>query len=197
MTTPFATSSLLPPATTRQDGRWQRLCRGWIRDQLLQLTLLVLGIALLVGGLLLPLLTMLQKSLQDTDGLWVGLANFSAYFDSPHLGRTIGNTLWLGVLITALVVTIAFGYAYALTCTCMPVKGAVSLHRFDPAPDALPVARHQSGLLVWQSGSCQGAARRREHLRPYRHRHWPGLLVLSPRSDDPYHGARSERCPPL
>ncbi len=109
MTAPFATSSLLPPATARQDGRWQRLCRGWSRDQLLQLILLVLGIALLTGGLLLPLLTMLQKSLQDENGLWVGLANFSAYFDSPHLGRTIGNTLWLGVLITALVVTIAFG----------------------------------------------------------------------------------------
>ena len=65
---------------------WQRLCSGWSRDQLLQLLLLLLGIALLTGGLLLPLLTMLQKSLQDENGLWVGLANFSAYFDSPHLG---------------------------------------------------------------------------------------------------------------
>ena len=51
MTAPFATSSLLPPATARQDARWQRLCRGWSRDQLLQLFLLALGIALLVGAL--------------------------------------------------------------------------------------------------------------------------------------------------
>jgi iron(III) transport system permease protein len=174
MTAPFATSSLLPPTTARQDARWQRLCRGWSRDQLLQLILLALGIALLTGGLLLPLLTMLQESLQNENGLWVGLANFSAYFDSPHLGRTIGNTLWLGVLITALVVTIAFGYAYALTRTCMP-----------------------GTPLVWQSGDRQGAARRREHLRSHRHRHWSGLLVLPPRPDDPYHGARSERRPPL
>lgn len=147
MTAPLATSSLPPPATARQDGRWQRLCRGWSRDQLLQLTLLVLGIALLVGGLLLPLLTMLQKSLQDENGLWVGLANFSAYFDSPHLGRTIANTLWFGVLITALVVTIAFGYAYALTRTCMPGKGLFRLVGLIPLlmPSLLPAI----SLVYW------------------------------------------------
>ena len=39
MTAPLATSSLLPPATARQEGRWLRLCRGWSRDQLLQLFL--------------------------------------------------------------------------------------------------------------------------------------------------------------
>ncbi|WP_324004918.1 putative 2-aminoethylphosphonate ABC transporter permease subunit [Aeromonas hydrophila] len=147
MTAPFATSSLLPPAPARQDSRWQRLCRGWSRDQLLQLILLVLGIALLVGGLLLPLLTMLQKSLQDENGLWVGLANFSSYFDSPHLGRTIGNTLWLGVLITALVVTIAFGYAYALTRTCMPGKPLFRLIGLIPLlmPSLLPAI----SLVYW------------------------------------------------
>jgi len=97
----------ITPALTAQEALpryplWQRLCSGWSRDQWLQLLFLLLGIALLVGGLLLPLLTMLQKSLQDADGAWVGLANVRAYFDSPHLGRTIANTLWLGVLITTL-----------------------------------------------------------------------------------------------
>ncbi|MFQ2171805.1 putative 2-aminoethylphosphonate ABC transporter permease subunit [Aeromonas rivipollensis] len=126
---------------------WQRLCSGWSRDQLLQLLLLLLGIALLTGGLLLPLLTMLQKSLQDENGLWVGLANVKAYIDSPHLGQTLGNTLWLGVLITALVVTIAFGYAYALTRTCMPGKSLFRLVGLIPLlmPSLLPAI----SLVYW------------------------------------------------
>ncbi len=137
----------------------------------------MLGIALLVGGLLLPLLTMLQKSLQDENGLWVGLANFSAYFDSPHLERTIGNTLWLGVLITALVVIIAFGYAYALTRTCMPGKPLFRLIGLIPLlmPPCCPPSVWSTGLAIRGSPRANG---RREHLRPHRHRHWSGLLVL-------------------
>ncbi|MGY3893899.1 putative 2-aminoethylphosphonate ABC transporter permease subunit [Aeromonas enterica] len=126
---------------------WQRLRTGWSRDQLLLLVLLLLGITLLIGGLLLPLLTMLQKSLQDESGLWVGLANFKAYIDSPHLGRTLGNTLVLGVLITTLVVTIAFGYAYALTRTCMPGKNLFRLIGLVPLlmPSLLPAI----SLVYW------------------------------------------------
>lgn len=126
---------------------WQRLRTGWSHDQLLLLVLLLLGITLLIGGLLLPLLTMLQKSLQDESGLWVGLANFKAYIDSPHLGRTLGNTLVLGVLITTLVVTIAFGYAYALTRTCMPGKNLFRLIGLVPLlmPSLLPAI----SLVYW------------------------------------------------
>lgn len=126
---------------------WQRLRTGWSRDQLLLLVLLLLGITLLIGGLLLPLLTMLQKSLQDESGLWVGLANFKAYIDSPHLGRTLGNTLVLGVLITTLVVTIAFCYAYALTRTCMPGKNLFRLIGLVPLlmPSLLPAI----SLVYW------------------------------------------------
>ena len=107
----------------------------------------MLGIALLVGGLLLPLLAMLQKSLQDMDGNWVGLANFRDYFLSPNLSRTIGNTLWLGLLITTLVVCIAFGYAYALTRTCMPGKPLFRLIGLIPLlmPSLLPAI----SLVYW------------------------------------------------
>ncbi|MGY4108854.1 putative 2-aminoethylphosphonate ABC transporter permease subunit [Aeromonas encheleia] len=113
----------------------------------MQLALLLLGIALLVGGLLLPLLAMLQKSLQDMDGNWVGLANFRDYFLSPNLSRTIGNTLWLGLLITTLVVCIAFGYAYALTRTCMPGKPLFKLIGLIPLlmPSLLPAI----SLVYW------------------------------------------------
>lgn len=126
---------------------WRRALAGGSRDRAIQLALLLLGIALLVGGLLLPLLAMLQKSLQDMDGNWVGLANFRDYFLSPNLSRTIGNTLWLGLLITTLVVCIAFGYAYALTRTCMPGKPLFKLIGLIPLlmPSLLPAI----SLVYW------------------------------------------------
>ncbi|USV56761.1 putative 2-aminoethylphosphonate ABC transporter permease subunit [Aeromonas encheleia] len=126
---------------------WRRALAGGSRDRAIQLALLLLGIALLVGGLLLPLLAMLQKSLQDMDGNWVGLANFRDYFLSPNLSRTIGNTLWLGLLITTLVVCIAFGYAYALTRTCMPGKSLFRLIGLIPLlmPSLLPAI----SLVYW------------------------------------------------
>ncbi|MGL5814000.1 MAG: putative 2-aminoethylphosphonate ABC transporter permease subunit [Aeromonas sp.] len=126
---------------------WRQHLTGWSRDSLIQLVLLLLGITLLAGGLLLPLLAMLQKSLQDLDGNWVGLTNFRDYFLSPNLTRTIGNTLWLGLLITPLVVTVAFGYAYALTRTCMPGKGLFRLIGLIPLlmPSLLPAI----SLVYW------------------------------------------------
>ncbi|MGY6038175.1 putative 2-aminoethylphosphonate ABC transporter permease subunit [Aeromonas sp. AE23HZ002T15] len=126
---------------------WRQHLAGWSRDSLIQLVLLLLGITLLAGGLLLPLLAMLQKSLQDLDGNWVGLTNFRDYFLSPNLTRTIGNTLWLGLLITTLVVTVAFGYAYALTRTCMPAKGLFRLIGLIPLlmPSLLPAI----SLVYW------------------------------------------------
>lgn len=133
--------------TNRHRLRWRQHLGGWSRDSVIQLALLLIGIALLAGGLLLPLLAMLQKSLQDLDGNWVGLANFRDYFLSPHLTRTIGNTLWLGLLITTLVVTVAFGYAYALTRTCMPAKGLFRLIGLIPLlmPSLLPAI----SLVYW------------------------------------------------
>lgn len=133
--------------TNRPRLRWRQHLGGWSRDSVIQLALLLLGIALLASGLLLPLLAMLQKSLQDLDGNWVGLANFRDYFLSPHLTRTIGNTLWLGLLITTLVVTVAFGYAYALTRTCMPAKGLFRLIGLIPLlmPSLLPAI----SLVYW------------------------------------------------
>lgn len=133
-------------ATLMKNG-WRQHLAGWSRDSLIQLVLLLLGITLLAGGLLLPLLAMLQKSLQDMDGNWVGLANFRDYVLSPNLTRTIGNTLWLGLLITTLVVGVAFGYAYALTRTCMPGKGLFRLIGLIPLlmPSLLPAI----SLVYW------------------------------------------------
>lgn len=133
--------------TTLRYALYHRLCGRWSLDKTLQLILLLLAIGLFAGGLLLPVLTMLQKSLQNSEGAWVGLANFHDYLAAPSLVRTVGNTLWLGFLVTLLVVTIAFGYAYALTHTRMPGKSLFRLVALVPLlmPSLLPAI----SLVYW------------------------------------------------
>ncbi|MCB2102813.1 MAG: putative 2-aminoethylphosphonate ABC transporter permease subunit [Rhodobacterales bacterium] len=77
----------------------------------------------LVLGVLLPLYTMMSKSLEDSDGAFVGLANYVEYFSTPALFYSIYNSLWISVLSTVIVLVTAFIYGYALTRTCMPFKG--------------------------------------------------------------------------
>ncbi|MGL4857394.1 putative 2-aminoethylphosphonate ABC transporter permease subunit [Plesiomonas sp.] len=143
---PTNTSSQRSMSATRYSV-WQQITRRWNGDKCAQLVLLILGIALLCGGLLLPVLSMLQKSLQNTDGAWVGFDNFRHYLTSANLGRTVGNTLMLGVSITLLVITVAFGYAYALTRTQMPCKSLFRLIGLIPLlmPSLLPAI----SLVYW------------------------------------------------
>jgi iron(III) transport system permease protein len=86
-----------------------------------------IGIGLLVVWLFvtiaLPLWSLLSKSFENSDGQFVGLANFVTYFSTPTLFNSIFNSLWVALLATAIVIPLAFGYAYALTRSCMPVKG--------------------------------------------------------------------------
>jgi len=84
-------------------------------------------VALLVGVLVvtiaLPLWSLLSKSMQDASGAFVGLANFITYFTTPSLVSALWNSLWVALLTTAIVVPLAFVYAYALTRSAMPFKG--------------------------------------------------------------------------
>ncbi len=86
-----------------------------------------LGIVALVGWLLLtiafPLWSLLSKSFQDKDGHFVGLDNYVQYFSTPTLVGSIFNSLWVALISTAIVIPLAFIYAYALTRTRMPGKG--------------------------------------------------------------------------
>ena len=78
-----------------------------------------LGLALF---LLAPLVMILAKSAQDRAGDWVGLANFSQYFRTPALARSIWNSVWVSGLVTAITIPLAFTFAYALTRSCMRFK---------------------------------------------------------------------------
>ncbi|MEP7062610.1 MAG: putative 2-aminoethylphosphonate ABC transporter permease subunit [Betaproteobacteria bacterium] len=90
-------------------------------DRLAQAILLLSCLALVVF-LLAPLAAILVKSLQDRAGEFVGLAQFRGYLRTPTLLHSAWNTLWVATIVTLVTVPLAFGYAYALTRSCMPGK---------------------------------------------------------------------------
>ncbi|MFO1143801.1 MAG: TOBE domain-containing protein [Amaricoccus sp.] len=50
-------------------------------------------------------------------------ANYASYFRTPALTRSIINSVIVSLLTTLFTVTLAFGFAYALQRTAMPLKG--------------------------------------------------------------------------
>jgi len=82
----------------------------------------LLGVGLFVF-LTLPLATLLIRSLEDKAGVFIGLANFVQYVQTPALARSTGNTLVFAVLTTLLTVPPAFAFAYAIQRSCIPAKG--------------------------------------------------------------------------
>jgi iron(III) transport system permease protein len=109
-------------------------------ERLIQQGLLLLGIAFLLLFLLLPLLTMLQKSVLNSQGDFVALANFREYFSNPALFQSVFNSLKIALLTTAIVVSSAFTFAYALTRSCMLNKRTIKIIASLPlfAPSLLP-----------------------------------------------------------
>jgi len=101
---------------------------------------IALAAAFLVFGLVLPLGALLIKSFQDDQGAFVGLANFIRYFETPALVGSLWNSLWVAGLTTAIVLPLAFAYAYALTRSAIPFKGLFRAIALLPilAPSLLP-----------------------------------------------------------
>lgn len=84
----------------------------------------IVAIVLVLGVFLaLPLMAILRQALEDSDGAFVGLTNFVEYAKTPALLQSVINSLWVAGLVTAITVPLAFGFAYALTRSCMPLKG--------------------------------------------------------------------------
>ncbi|TCT06430.1 iron(III) transport system permease protein [Tepidamorphus gemmatus] len=68
------------------------------------------------------------------------VANYVRYVTTPALFNSVGNSLLVAILTTAFTVTLAFGFAYALTRTQMPFKGAFKTIGLVPilVPSLLP-----------------------------------------------------------
>jgi iron(III) transport system permease protein len=109
-------AAVLPaPSTThvKQSAHWT--------DRIAHIALLIVALAL-AAFLALPLLTILVQALQGKDEQFVGLANFIDYAKSPSLLQSLWNSLWVSAVVTTFAVPLAFGFAYALTRSCMPLK---------------------------------------------------------------------------
>ncbi|OHX10151.1 phosphonate ABC transporter permease [Chromobacterium amazonense] len=78
-------------------------------------TALVWGLVVLLAlALGLPLLFILGKSVLTMNGDFAGLDNFAEVLDSPGLMRAAGNSLLLSLTVSAIVVPLAFAFAWAL-----------------------------------------------------------------------------------
>jgi iron(III) transport system permease protein len=84
--------------------------------------LALLLIAWLLATIALPLGVLLAKSVQNARGEFIGLANYARYFATPALVSSLWNSLFVSVLATAIVIPLAFVYAYCLQRTAMRAK---------------------------------------------------------------------------
>ena len=90
--------------------------------------------------LLHPVFMFLTRSLEDDDGDFVGLANFSAYLETPGLPAALVHSLIVAAVATVLTVLLAFVLAYGTTHTKMPGKRLCSVLVLAPLfmPSMLP-----------------------------------------------------------
>jgi len=122
------------------------------------------GICLMIGWLgltlILPLWWLLSKSFQNQGGDFVGLDNYIQYFSTPALFASVWNSLFIALLSTAIVLPLAFTYAYALQRSCMRWKGLFQGLALIPilAPSLLPAISliylfgNQGFLKEWMFG---------------------------------------------
>ena len=128
----------------------------------LALGLLLLVCAILVVFLLAPLFMILVKSVEDKNGAFVGLQQFRDYFQTPALRQSILHTLSVALAVTGITIPLAFTFAYALTRSCMPLKGTFRVVALTPilAPSLLAAISFiqwfgTQGLLKWMLGGAK------------------------------------------
>ena len=102
--------------------------RAFDADRLAVWGLAAAVIVPLVVFVALPLVAILRLSFVTPDG--VGLANYASQFASAKFTRIVGNSFAVSLTTTFITVVLAYGFAYALRRTAMPLKracGAIAL----------------------------------------------------------------------
>jgi iron(III) transport system permease protein len=137
----MSTAALALPASIKP----VRLKVHWT-DRLAHAGMVLVALALL-AFLAAPLLAILLKSIENNEGRFVGLANFIAYAKTPALLDSLWNSVWVSLLVTAIVLPTAFGFAYALTRSRMRFKGLARTITLVPllAPSLLSAI----SLIYW------------------------------------------------
>ena len=143
-------------AASRAAGRTGPVLRlrSSVADRVGHAALLMVALLLAVF-LAAPLAAIGVEALRDKAGGFAGLANFTDYLATPALLQSLWNSVWVSALVTAITVPLAFGFAYALTRSCMPLKGVARTVTLIPlfAPSLLSAI----ALIYWFGN--QGAAR--------------------------------------
>jgi iron(III) transport system permease protein len=129
------------------------------RDDIVMRAGIVLFIGFLAVAVALPLWALLSKSFEN-NGQFVGLANYIRYFSTPALFASVWNSFYVAVVTTAIVLPLAFIYAYALTRSDMRWKGLFQALSLIPilAPSLLPAISliylfgNQGFLKAWAPG---------------------------------------------
>jgi len=115
------------------------------REDWLMRILLGLGTLWLLVGVVLPLFPMIGRSFFDTNGNWIGLANYVKYLTTPSLVSAFFNSFFIGAMSMVISVGLAFLYAYALTRTQMP--GKLAFRVLGMLPLYIPPLAHAIGLI--------------------------------------------------
>jgi len=89
------------------------------------------GVAILLA-VFIPMGMLLSRSAQDGKGVFIGLGNYQKYFSSPALFDSFSNSFFIAFVSAAIVIPIAFLYAYGLSRTCMRWKGIFKAGIFLP-----------------------------------------------------------------
>ncbi|MEK5060736.1 phosphonate ABC transporter permease [Paenibacillus sp. FSL H7-0326] len=103
-------------------GKWKQLRIRGRGSSLWTLLIVLLG---LVTVVILPLIFLFRQAFMDQNGVFVGLANFAKYGESPALLQSLQHSLTVSVLTTVIVIPLAFGLAYVLTRTDIKGKGII------------------------------------------------------------------------
>lgn len=111
--------------------------------------LALLGVVAMLGiGLVAPLMLILSKALDAPESSTVsGFSAFAAYVASPALLTSLWHSVGVSLTVTAIVLPMAFTFAYALTRSCMPGKALLRTVMLLPllAPSLLSAI----SLIYW------------------------------------------------
>jgi iron(III) transport system permease protein len=160
---------------------------------------LALVALILVAFLAAPLLAILQQALLGKSGDFIWFDNFIEYAKTPALLESLWNSLWVSAVVTLVAVPLAFGFAYALTRSCMQYKAL--FRGITLIPLLAPSLLSAISLIYWfgnqgvLKGWMQGWAS--TDLRRARHRGGRMLRGVPACADDPGHGAHAVGRAPL
>ena len=110
-----------------------------------QFVVLATMIVVLIVIMVLPLFALFARAFQDSAGVFVGFANYRAYFENPALLSALWNTIDVSLVTTFFSVILGFLFAYGVTRTNMWFKRFFRYMVLIPI--FLPTIAHAIGLI--------------------------------------------------